>query len=115
MSAGGAQVLHSRSPVRPCPPTGSTARSRHGILKPEERTGASRSAQAVQRHRYGEPGTYGKYGWLPVTFLPGSVIWASSTAGSIIGPQLLYQAIGAPNLRVYVQGQDDSGHAALAN
>jgi hypothetical protein len=50
-----------------------------------------------------------------VTFLPGSVIWASSTAGSIIGPQLLYQATGVPDLRVYIQGHDDSGHAALAN
>jgi hypothetical protein len=27
----------------------------------------------------------------------------------------LYAAIGAGNLRAYVQGQDDAGHAALAN
>jgi hypothetical protein len=28
---------------------------------------------------------------------------------------LLYQAIGASNLRAWVQGQDDVGHAGLAN
>ena len=60
------------------------------------------------------PGTGGKYGYLPHTFLPGMVIYADSSAGST-GPQLLYQAIGAGNLRAYVQGQDDLGHAALSN
>ena len=60
------------------------------------------------------PGTGGKYGWLPVTFLPGMVVYADSAAGST-GPQLLYQAIGSANLRAYVQGQDDRGGAALAN
>ncbi len=60
------------------------------------------------------PGTSGKYGWLPAAFLPGTIIWADSSVGSS-GPQLLYQAIGASNLRAYVQGQDDSGHAALSN
>ncbi len=30
-------------------------------------------------------------------------------------PQLLYQAIGAAQLRPYVQGQDDRGGAALSN
>ncbi|HET9966906.1 MAG TPA: hypothetical protein VFQ68_01645 [Streptosporangiaceae bacterium] len=39
------------------------------------------------------PGTSGKYGWLPVTFLPGIVVVADSSAGTT-GPQLLYQAIG---------------------
>lgn len=48
------------------------------------------------------------------TFVAGQVIMADSSAGST-GPQLLYQAIGAGNLRAYVQGQDDVGHAALAN
>lgn len=48
------------------------------------------------------------------TFVQGQVIMADSSAGSN-GPQLLYQAIGAGNLRAYVQGQDDVGHAALAN
>jgi hypothetical protein len=37
---------------------------------------------------------------------------ADSTAGST-GPQLLYQAIGAGNLRTFVDGQDDVGHAGL--
>lgn len=37
------------------------------------------------------PGTSGKYGWRPVTFLPGMVACAHAAAG----PQLLYQAIRA--------------------
>ena len=56
----------------------------------EPRTGAQAgygSAATVS------PGTSGKYGWLPATFLPSQVVWADSTAGST-GPQLLYQAIG---------------------
>lgn len=60
------------------------------------------------------PGTGGKYGWLPSTFQPGMTIYADSSAGTT-GPQLLYQAIGAGNLRAYVQGQDDVGHASLSN
>ena len=60
------------------------------------------------------PGTSGRYGWLPVTFLPGTVIYADAAAGTT-GPQLLYQAIGSANLRAYVQGTDDVGHAALIN
>ena len=44
----------------------------------------------------------------------GTVVYADSTAGST-GPQLLYQAIGASNLRAYVQGSDDAGHAAVSN
>ena len=55
-----------------------------------------------------------KYGWLPATFLPGTVIYADAAAGTT-GPQLLYQAIGSANLRAYVQGTDDVGHAALIN
>jgi len=53
----------------------------------------------------------------PVTFLPGQVIYADDTAPGTAptGPQQLYQAIGAGNLRAYVPGQDDIGHAALAN
>jgi hypothetical protein len=57
----------------------------------------------------------GKFGWLPVTFLRGQVIYADSAAGTTTGPQILYQAIGASNLRAYVQGQDDVGHAGLSN
>jgi hypothetical protein len=44
----------------------------------------------------------------------GTVIYADSTTGTS-GPQLRYQAIGGANLRPYVQGQDDAGHAALSN
>jgi hypothetical protein len=70
----------------------------------------------------GEPGTGGAAAPRPrlvtrcpsQTFIEGTVIVVDSSAGST-GPQLLYQAIGAGNLRVYVQGQDDVGHAALAN
>lgn len=40
---------------------------------------------------------------------------ADSAAGFATGAQLLYQVIGAASLRPYVQGQDDVGHAALAN
>jgi hypothetical protein len=58
--------------------------------------------------------------WAPAvatTFLRGQIIYADDTApgATPTGPQQLYQAIGAANLRAYVQGQDDVGHAALAN
>ncbi len=67
----------------------------------------------------GEPGTggpagYGSasvsagYGVFGQTFVRGQVIVADP-AGA------LYAAIGAGNLRAYVQGQDDVGHAALSN
>jgi len=46
---------------------------------------------------------------MPLTLLAGTVIVADSTAGFANGAQLLYQAIGAANLRAYVQGQDDAG------
>lgn len=59
------------------------------------------------------PGTGWSELW-PVTFRKGQVIEADSSAGST-GPQLLYQAIGAGNLRAYVPGQDDVGHGGLAN
>lgn len=67
----------------------------------------------------GEPGTGGAAGhgnaglsagfapW-PQTFLPGTAI--------VLDPGgALYAAIGAGNLRAYVQGQDDRGGAALSN
>jgi hypothetical protein len=46
------------------------------------------------------------------TFVQGQVIMfdPATTAGAA-----LQAAIGASNLRAYVQGQDDVGHAALAN
>jgi hypothetical protein len=66
----------------------------------------------------GEPGTGGAAGdgnaattggplW-PTTFLEGTAI-VLDPAGE------LYSLIGAGNLRAYVQGQDDVGHAALSN
>jgi hypothetical protein len=58
--------------------------------------------------------TSGKYGWLPVTFQKNQVIYADSAGGST-GPALLYAAIGAGNLRAFVDGQDNVGHAALSN
>jgi hypothetical protein len=62
-------------------------------------------------------GSQGKYGLpgMPLTFIQGTTIYADSTAGFATGAQLLYQAIGAANLRAYVQGQDDRGGAALSN
>ena len=51
----------------------------------------------------------GEYGSASgVTFIKGTVIELDPA-----GP--LFAAIGAGNLRAYVQGQDDSGHAALSN
>ena len=57
----------------------------------------------------------GRTGWLPnpcVPALPARLV--HRPAGST-GPQLLYQAIGAGNLRAWVQGQDDAGHVARSN
>lgn len=56
----------------------------------------------------------GHWGTTGTTIPAGTVIVADSSAGTT-APQLLYQAIGAGNLRPYVQGQDDVGHAALSN
>jgi hypothetical protein len=63
---------------------------------------------ALSQGKYVLPG-------MPLTLLAGTAIYADSAAGFSTGAQLLYQAIGASNLRAYVQGQDDVGHAALAN
>jgi hypothetical protein len=60
------------------------------------------------------PGTSGKYGYLPASLLKGTVVVADSSAGTT-GPQLLYQAIGAGNLRALVPGLDDVGKAAISN
>ena len=104
-------------PRIPRPPS-STARSRGGIRKSGERFGALWSAQAERHNPCNiatlSPGTIGRYGWLPAACLPGTVIYADSSAGTT-APQLLYHAIGAGNLRAWVQGQDDWGGAALAN
>lgn len=48
-----------------------------------------------------------------VTFYRGQVIWADSSGAG--GAGALYTAIGAGNLRAWVDGQDTVGHAALAN
>jgi hypothetical protein len=58
----------------------------------------------------------GKFGLpsMPLTFRPGDVIWADSTAGFATGAQLLYQAIGASNLAAFRDGTDNVGHAALS-
>ena len=63
---------------------------------------------ALSEGKFGLPG-------MPITLLAGTTIYADSAAGFATGAQLLYQAIGASNLRAYVQGTDDVGHAALAN
>jgi hypothetical protein len=67
----------------------------------------------------GEPGTGGAagfgnastsagYGLFPQTFIKGTPI--------ILDPaSALYTAIGAGNLRAFVDGQDTVGHAALSN
>jgi hypothetical protein len=62
-------------------------------------------------------GSEGKYGLpgLPITFQQGEVIFADSTAGFATAPQLLYQAIGSANLRAFIDGQDDVGHAGLSS
>jgi len=43
------------------------------------------------------------------------VIWADSAGGSTTAAQQLYNAIGAGNLRAWVDGQDNVGYAALSN
>jgi hypothetical protein len=58
--------------------------------------------------------TAGKFGLWNMTLLPGTVIYADS-AGGTTGPSMLYQAIGAGNLRAFVDGQDNVGHASLGN
>jgi len=64
-------------------------------------------------------GTQGKFGLFASaatggTWQQGMVIYASSNSADG-GAYLLWQAIGAANLRAYVPGQDDVGHAALGN
>jgi hypothetical protein len=58
--------------------------------------------------------TAGDFGLWPMTLLKGTVIYADSV-NSTTGPSILYQAITSGNLRAYVQGQDDVGHASLGN
>jgi hypothetical protein len=50
----------------------------------------------------------------PVTFQRGQVVIADSSAGAT-PPQLLYQAIGAGNLRAFVDGQDTVSRLGISN
>lgn len=67
----------------------------------------------------GEPATGGAAGYGSAAISAGAVLWPTTfIAGTAIvldsaGP--LFAAIGAGNLRAYVQGQDDVGRAALSN
>lgn len=79
------------------------------VLPPDALTGISGGFGSA-----GGTDAAGHWGITGATFPKGTVIWADSSAGTT-GPQNLYAAIGAGNLRAYVQGQDDVGHAALAN
>ncbi len=65
------------------------------------------------------------WAWAPVGSIPAGftakfvknqVICADSAGAPFVsGAQQLFQAIGASNLRAFVQGQDDVGHAGLGN
>ncbi len=68
----------------------------------------------------GEPGTGGAAGFGNAATSAGAVLWPMTfQAGTTIildpaGP--LYAALGGlTNLRLFTQGTDDAGHAALAN
>lgn len=68
----------------------------------------------------GEPGTGGAAGFGNTAISAGAEDWPTSfVAGTVIvldTGSALYTALnGAGALRPYVQGQDDVGHAALAN
>lgn len=81
----------------------------------------------------GTSGTYGTETWadgsagttqwcngMAATFRAGEVVFADSTspgASAGNGPQQLYIALNGAgaNLRAWVDGQDDVGHAALSN
>lgn len=78
-----------------------------GAFTPDATSGERRGTGS-----YAVP-TAGNYG--PGAFLPkGSIVMADSSVGTT-GPQLLYVAIGAANLRAYVQGTDDVGREGISN
>lgn len=66
----------------------------------------------------GEPGTGGSAGHGSASISAGAVLWPQTfIAGTPIvldSASPLYTALSS-NLRPYVQGQDDVGHAALGN
>jgi hypothetical protein len=90
------------------PPGGGGRARRAGAIRPDPVRPAARPG------RPDPPGTSGKYGLLAQVLLPGMAVYADAAAGST-GPQLLYQAIGAGNLRAFIPGQDDRGGAGLSN
>lgn len=57
---------------------------------------------------FGNASTSAGFGLWPQTFIQGTAIVLDPA-----GP--LFTAIGAGNLRLFTQGTDDAGHAALAN
>jgi hypothetical protein len=57
--------------------------------------------------------TYGSVAAPGVMFTRGQVVWADSAGTG--GAGALYTAIGAGNLRAWVDGQDTQGHSALSN
>jgi hypothetical protein len=66
----------------------------------------------------GEPATGGPAGFGSASTASGPLYPATYIKGTpiVLDPAgALYTAIGAGNLRAYVQGQDDRGGAALAN
>jgi hypothetical protein len=67
----------------------------------------------------GEPGTGGAAGNGNSSTTGGEALWPTvyieGTAIVLDPAGALYAAIGAGNLRAYVQGQDEVGHAALSN
>lgn len=74
------------------------------------------AAAAISGNQFGITGwtdAAGDWGPAGAIFPKGTVIYADS--GGTGGAGALYTAIGAGNLRAYVAGQDDVGHAALSN
>lgn len=67
----------------------------------------------------GEPGTGGAAGFGNASISAGAEDWPTTfIAGTtiVLDPAgAMFTAIGSGNLRAYVQGQDDVGHAALSN
>jgi hypothetical protein len=74
------------------------------------------AAGAATSGGFGSASTPGS-GWSelwPVKFDKGQIILADSSVGTTPA-QLLYAAIGAGNLRAFVDGQDSLGREGLAN
>jgi hypothetical protein len=69
----------------------------------------------------GEANTYTLFGSNPVNTAAGETAWpanGSLLTGTVIvldPAGALYAQIGSGNLRAFVDGQDDVGHAALSN